>query len=123
MKGIIQLAPEKVIYGRFHFTSPKLAINCLFEAAEQCFWSISADCGLCHGQYLLTLIISCCYGQSASANIFSAAQLQRPPSQPRAFYLLIMILCAIPSFSHFYICCEIALIFSEDGCLLGGVNE
>lgn len=123
MKGIIQLPLEKVIYGRFHFTSPKLVINCLFEAAEQCFWSISADCGLCHGQYLLTLIISCCYGQSASANIFSAAQLQRPSPQPRAFYLLIMILCAIPSFSHFYICCEIALIFSEDGCLLGGVNE
>lgn len=77
----------------------------------------------CHGQYLLTLIISCCSGLSASANIFSAARLRRPPSQPRAFYLLIMTLWAIPSFSHFCICSEIALLFSEDGCLLGSVNE
>lgn len=53
-------------------TQPKQVINCFLGAAEQCFWSISTDCGLCHGQYVLTLIISCCYGQSAAANIFSA---------------------------------------------------
>lgn len=66
---------QEVICEHSSPTQSKQVIKCFLGTAKRGFWSISADCGLCHGQYVLTLIISRCSGQSGTANILSP-----PPS-------------------------------------------